>query len=306
MEYRFTKMHGCGNDYVYINCFEQEVPDPHGLSIFVSDRHFGIGSDGLVLIMPSQTCDFRMRMFNADGSEAQMCGNASRCVAKYCYDNRMTSKKEFTLETLAGVKILKVFTYADLGQETAGDPDKVAKVTVNMGEPELVPERIPVICNNERICVSEPLSLPREIIDQLPGPKRGDLRISMTAVSMGNPHAVYFMDSEADLLGLPLENVGPVFETHPAFPEKVNSEFVYIYDRTHARMRVWERGSGETWACGTGSCATLVACVLNGRTGREISLDLNGGTLELVWDEATNCVFMTGPATTVFEGTVEY
>lgn len=299
-------MHGCGNDYVYINCFEQEVADPAGLSKYVSDRHFGIGSDGLVLIMPSQTCDFRMRMFNADGSEAQMCGNASRCVAKYCYDNRMTAKKEFTLETLAGVKILKVFTYSDLGQSVEGDPDTVAKVTVNMGEPVLEPSRVPVICNNETICVSEPLCLPKETIDALPGPGRGDLRISMTAVSMGNPHAVYFMDSVEDLLVLPLEQVGPVFENHPAFPERINSEFVYIYDRNHAKMRVWERGSGETWACGTGSCATLVACVLNGRTDREITLDLNGGSLDLRWDEETNCVFMTGPATKVFEGTVEY
>lgn len=306
MEIRFTKMHGCGNDYVYVNCFGQTVPDPEGLSRYVSDRHFGIGSDGLVLIMPSETCDFRMRMFNADGSEAQMCGNASRCIAKFCYDKRLTTKKEFTLETLAGVKILKVFTYADLGDTSAADPDTVAKVTVNMGMPELVPGKIPVICNNDKICVSEPLCLPKETIEALPGPGRGDLRISMTAVSMGNPHAVYFMDSVDDLLVLPLEKVGPVFENHPAFPERINSEFVYIYDRSHAKMRVWERGSGETWACGTGACATLVACVLNGRTDRSIVLDLNGGSLELLWDEETGCVFMTGPATTVFEGTIEY
>lgn len=286
-------MHGCGNDYVYVNCFEQHIPNPEQLSIYVSDRHFGIGSDGLVLIMPSDTCDFRMRMFNADGSEAQMCGNASRCIAKYCYDHKLTSKKEFTLETLAGVKILKVYTYDDLGLSATGGlaaGNKVAKVTVNMGEPILCPADIPVICANQELCIDQPITIMGE-------------EQRMTCVSMGNPHAVYFCD---DVEHLDLEKIGPAYETDKAFPQRVNSEFVHIYNTTHARMRVWERGSGETWACGTGSCATLVACVLNGKTERKITLDLNGGSLELEWDEQSNCVFMTGLATEVFQGTLEW
>ncbi len=298
MTIKFTKMHGCGNDYVYINCFEQHIAEPEKLSQFVSDRHFGIGSDGLVLIMPSETCDFRMRMFNADGSEAQMCGNASRCVAKYCYDHRLTTKKEFTLETLAGCKILTVYTYGDLGQAVPGTAaaDKVAKVTVNMGQPILKPADIPVNCSDAERCVSLNLGLP--VVEGV------DNRC--TAVSMGNPHAVYVVDSLERVEQLPLEKFGPSYENHSAFPARVNSEFVHIINRTHARMRVWERGSGETWACGTGSCATLVACVLNGLTERQITLDLNGGSLDLLWDEATNCVFMTGPATEVFSGSIEF
>ena len=298
MTIKFTKMHGCGNDYVYVNCFEQHIAEPERLSQFVSDRHFGIGSDGLVLIMPSATCDFRMRMFNADGSEAQMCGNASRCVAKYCYDHGLTDKKEFTLETLAGTKILKVFTYADLGQGVKGtaSAEKVAKVTVNMGEPILRPADIPVKCADDGQCIGQELGLPA--ID--------GVSTACTAVSMGNPHAVYFVDTLERVEQLDLEKFGPAYEHFDAFPARVNSEFVHVIDRNHARMRVWERGSGETWACGTGACATLVACVLNGKTERQITLDLNGGSLELAWDEATNCVFMTGPATEVFTGVLEY
>ena len=298
MTINFTKMHGCGNDYVYVNCFEQHVDNPEKLSQFVSDRHFGIGSDGLVLIMPSKTCDFRMRMFNADGSEAQMCGNASRCVAKYCYDHHLTSKKEFTLETLAGVKILKVYTYGDIGEAVAGTAaaDLVARVTVNMGRPILRPADIPVVCNDAEHCISLDLGLPS--VDGV------DTRC--TAVSMGNPHAIYFVDTLERLEQLPLEQFGPSYERHSAFPARVNSEFVYIINNTHARMRVWERGSGETWACGTGSCATLVACVLNGKTDRHITLDLNGGSLDLLWDEASDCIFMTGPATEVFSGSMEW
>lgn len=314
MTIKFTKMHGCGNDYVYVNCFEHHIENPEQLAIFVSDRHFGIGSDGLVLIMPSASCDFRMRMFNADGSEAQMCGNASRCVAKYCYDNHLTSKKEFTLETLAGIKVLQVFTDAN---------DKVAKVRVNMGEPIFrptdVPVALPAACQSLDKVVSLTLPLPQEIMSQISAiitdpvlPIKGEVSCSdgeglpFTAVSMGNPHAVYFLPSREVVENLPLEQIGPTFEHHPYFPARINSEFVYVYDRSHARMRVWERGSGETWACGTGSCATLVACVLNGLTDRRITLDLNGGSLELEWDEASNCVFMTGPATKVFEGTINF
>ena len=299
MTIKFTKMHGCGNDYVYVNCFEHHIENPEQLAIYVSDRHFGIGSDGLVLIMPSQTCDFRMRMFNADGSEAQMCGNASRCVAKYCYDNHLTSKTEFTLETLAGVKVLKV---------TVGQDGKVEKVRVNMGEPILRPVDVPVALPQQYAgldkAVSIPLPLPQETLDCLASVEK-ELEVRFTVVSMGNPHAVYFLSSRDAVEQLPLEQIGPTFEHHAYFPARINSEFVYIYDRHHARMRVWERGSGETWACGTGSCATLVACVLNGLTDRHITLDLNGGSLELEWAEATNCVFMTGPATKVFEGTIE-
>lgn len=266
MKIQFTKMHGCGNDYVYVNCFDYNIEDPNSLSIRISDRHFGIGSDGLVLIMPSESCDFRMRMFNADGSEAQMCGNASRCIAKYVYDHHLTDKTEFTLETLAGVKVLKVFP---------GKDGIVEKVTVNMGQPEYLPE---------------------QEIEVLGEKKR------MTYVSMGNPHAVYFTE---DVETLDLEKIGPAYENHPYFPNRTNSEFVKIYDKSHARMRVWERGSGETWACGTGSCATLVACVLNGLTDRQITLDLNGGSLDLFWSPEDNNVYMTGPATEVFEGEIE-
>ena len=292
MTIKFTKMHGCGNDYVYVNCFEHHIGNPEQLAIEVSDRHFGIGSDGLVLIMPSATCDFRMRMFNADGSEAQMCGNASRCVAKYCYDNHLTAKTEFTLETLAGVKVLKVY----LGQD-----GKVEKVRVNMGEPILKPVDVPVAFPDmtDAPVVDQLLPLPEAVAALYPAAPKA------TCVSMGNPHAVYFLPGKEVVEQLPLEQVGPTFENHSYFPARINSEFVYIYDRHHARMRVWERGSGETWACGTGSCATLVACVLNGLTERQITLDLNGGSLELEWDEATNCVFMTGPATKVFEGSFE-
>lgn len=280
MTIKFSKMHGCGNDYVYVNCFDFHIEHPEALSQFVSDRHFGIGSDGLVLIMPSETCDFRMRMFNADGSEAQMCGNASRCIAKYVYDHRMTAKKEFTLETLAGVKVLHVFTNAE---------DKVEKVTVNMGQPILRPADIPVVSDSEK-CVDEPIIV------------MGEER-RMTCVSMGNPHAVYFVDAVENL---DLEKMGPSYENHERFPQRTNSEFVELYDSSHARMRVWERGSGETWACGTGACATLVACVLNGKTGRKLNLKLNGGSLDLEWDETSGCVFMTGPATMVFEGSLEW
>ena len=292
MTIKFTKMHGCGNDYVYVNCFEHHIEHPEQLSVYVSDRHFGIGSDGLVLIMPSETCDFRMRMFNADGSEAQMCGNASRCVAKYCYDNHLTSKEEFTLETLAGVKVLRV---------TVGADGKVEKVRVYMGEPILKPYNVPVALPGmtDAPVVDQLLPLPPAVSSLYPAEPRA------TCVSMGNPHAVYFLGSKEAVENLPLEQIGPAFENHAYFPARINSEFVYVYDRRHARMRVWERGSGETWACGTGSCATLVACVLNGLTDRHITLDLNGGSLDLEWDEQTNCVFMTGPATKVFEGTIE-
>ncbi len=273
-------MHGAGNDYVYINCFNEHIEDPNALARFVSDRHFGIGSDGLVLIMPSRECDFRMRMFNADGSEAEMCGNATRCVGKYVYDHRLTAKKEFTLETLAGVKVLQLTTDAN---------DRVERVRVDMGAPILEAADIPVVAD-----ASPVVNLPVEVLGQ---------QQQLTCVSMGNPHAICYVE---DVDGLDLPAIGPAYEHHAIFPRRTNTEFVQVVDRTHVKMRVWERGAGETLACGTGCCATLVACVLCGKTDRHATIHVLGGELDIEWDEATNHVFMTGPATTVFDGTLEW
>lgn len=270
-------MQGAGNDYVYVNCFDQTVSDPHAMAKWVSDRHFGIGSDGLVLIMPSESCDFRMRMFNADGTEAEMCGNATRCVGKYVYDHRLTTSREFTLETKAGVKHLTLFT---------NEEDRVDRVTVDMGAPILEAGQIPVLCD-----LSPVISFPVEVDGKTH---------AITCVSMGNPHAVVFMD-EIDLLDL--EKIGPRFENHSLFPKRTNTEFATVIAPDRIRMRVWERGAGETLACGTGACATLVAAVLNGKTGRKAFLELLGGELEIEWNEETNTILMTGPAETVFEGT---
>lgn len=275
---RFTKMHGLGNDYIYINAFEEEIENPEELSLKISDRHFGIGSDGIVLIMPSKTSDFRMRMFNSDGSEAEMCGNASRCVAKYVYDFGLTNKEEITLETLAGVKILKM-------QLNDG---KVDKVTVNMGQPIIKAKDIPVIHSKE------------EVIDEALNIEGKEYRI--TCVSMGNPHCITYVDEVASFN---LEEVGPKIENHEMFPKRINAEFAEIVDRKNINMRVWERGSGETLACGTGACATLVASVLNDYTDRKATLHLLGGDLEIEWNEGDNNVYMTGPATTVFQGEIE-
>ncbi|MDR1682418.1 MAG: diaminopimelate epimerase [Candidatus Symbiothrix sp.] len=275
---KFTKMHGAGNDYVYVDGFRETVANPKQLAIRVSDRHKGIGSDGLVLILPSETCDFQMRMFNADGSEAQMCGNASRCVAKYVYDNGLTQKTTITLETKAGVKILELFPVNG----------KIEKVKVDMGEPVLSTKCIPVIWNNEKLI--------DETIDFQPE------KLALTAVSMGNPHVVIFMDNIA---GLEIEKIGRKIEIHSMFPEKTNVEFVEIINPSLAKMRVWERGSGETQACGTGACASLVAAVLNHLLERKAVIQLLGGDLELEWNAETNHVLMTGPAVTVFEGEIE-
>ena len=275
---KFTKMHGLGNDYIYINGFEEIVADPGELAIKVSDRHFGIGSDGIVLIMPSDSCDFRMRMFNNDGSEAEMCGNASRCVAKYVYDFGLTDKEEITLETLAGVKILKM-------QIIDG---KVDTVTVNMGAPIIKAADIPVISSKDQV-VDEPLVI-----------EGTEYRI--TCVSMGNPHCISYID---DIRAFNLETIGPKIENHEIFPKRINAEFAKVVDRKNIDMRVWERGSGETLACGTGACATLVASVLNDYTDRKATLHLLGGDLEIEWNEADNNVYMTGPATTVFQGEIE-
>lgn len=273
---RFTKMHGAANDYIYLNGFEYEPEDPEELSREISDRHRGVGSDGLVLILPSDKADFRMRMFNSDGSEAEMCGNASRCVAKYCFERGLTDRSEFTLETLAGIKVLKCDVVDGC----------VRLVTVDMGEPELKPELVPVISRNSDKNVGEPETI-------------GDKTYPITAVSMGNPHAVIFVAEITDdhVLG-----DGPVLEVADIFPHKANIEFAKVLDRNHIQMRVWERGAGETMACGTGACATAVAGVLNDLTDRDVDIMLLGGTLHIHWDAETNHVMMTGPAEFVCDG----
>lgn len=275
---KFTKMHGCGNDYVYVNLFEEQIENPAKVSIAVSDRHFGIGSDGLITIGASEIADFRMRIYNADGSEAEMCGNGIRCVAKYVYDHKLTDKTEITVETGAGVKTLQLTV----------EDDKVTLVRVDMGEPILTPDEIPVVADGDRV-VDEPI-----VVD--------DKEWRMTCVSMGNPHAVVFVD---DVAHFELEKYGPLFENHVRFPKRTNTEFVQIISRNEAIMRVWERGSAETWACGTGTCATVMACILNGLTDNDVLVHLRGGDLRIVYDAKSNHVFMTGPATEVFEGEIQ-
>jgi diaminopimelate epimerase len=268
-------MHGIGNDYVYVDCFREKVENPEELAIKVSDRHKGIGSDGLILIMSSDTCDVRMRMFNADGSEAQMCGNGSRCVGKYFYDAGYTQKQDITLETKAGVKKLQLYPVNG----------KVEKVRVDMGEPVLNVKDIPVVWKQE--------TLVNQQIDFIPE------KYTLTCVSMGNPHAVIFTEG---IDQLDLEKIGKKIENHPMFPQKVNVEFVEILSPTHAKMRVWERGSGETQACGTGACAVEVAAVLNGKLERKATISLLGGDLELEWNDTNNHIYMTGEAVEVFKG----
>jgi len=275
---KFTKMQGLGNDYIYVNCLNETIERPSEVAKFVSDRHFGIGSDGLVLIMPSKTADFQMRMFNSDGSEAEMCGNAIRCVGKYLYDNRLTDKTAVRVDTLAGIKILDMML----------ENGKVVLVKVDMGEPILKPADIPVISNKD-LFVSEPV--------RVDGKTYG-----LTCVSMGNPHAVTYVD---DVAGFPLEVVGRSIETHGLFPRKINVEFVQVIDRKNLRMRVWERGAGETLACGTGACAVLVASVLNEICERKASIKLLGGELSIEWSDKDNHVYMTGPAVKVFDGEID-
>jgi diaminopimelate epimerase len=272
---KFVKMHGTGNDYVYISCFEQNVENPQELAIKVSDRHKGIGSDGLILIMPSKICDFRMRIFNADGSEAQMCGNGARCVGKFVYDKGYTNKKKISLETLAGIKTLELFPI----------DGKVKKVKVDMGSPVLNVKNIPVVWTESKLI--------NTVIEFKPE------KYAVTAVSMGNPHAVIFTE---DIDSLDLETTGRKIENHPMFPERVNVEFVEILSPVHAKMRVWERGSGETLACGTGACAVGVAGTLNNKLERKSTISLAGGELEIEWNENNNHVYLTGEAVTVFEG----
>lgn len=283
---KFTKMHGCGNDYVYVDCTKEVIPDIEATAIRVSDRHFGIGSDGLILIKSSEVADFEMDMYNADGSRGKMCGNGIRCVAKYVYDHGLTNKTEITVDTQAGIKTLQL-TVCD---------GKVSKVCVDMGEPILIPQEIPVkasvlgLADDRReAIVAQPFTIANSSYD-------------ITCVSMGNPHCITFIDE--DVRSFPLESIGPLFEKHELFPEGVNTEFVNIIDKEHLRMRVWERGSGETLACGTGACAVAVASYLNGFTGRNVDIELMGGHLEIAYDAATNHVFMTGPATEVFSGEI--
>ncbi len=275
---KFTKMQGLGNDYIYINCTNAEVDNPSEVARRVSDRHFGIGSDGLVLILPSQNADFKMRMFNSDGSESEMCGNAIRCVGKYVYDNGLTEKKVINIETLAGIKVLTLTV----------ENGKVCLVRVDMGEPILEPKNIPVNTDKSRF-ISEPVVV-------------GNYEFNVTAVSMGNPHAVAYIDNVDNF---PLNEIGPKMETHKLFPRKVNAEFVQIIDKNTLKMRVWERGAGETLACGTGACAVLVASVLNNVSERAATIKLLGGDLYIEWSEKDNHVYMTGPAVKVFDGEIE-
>ncbi|WP_129128126.1 diaminopimelate epimerase [Geomonas oryzae] len=276
---KFTKMQGAGNDYVYVDCFKETVQDPAAAAIKVSNRNFGIGSDGLILIMPSEVADVRMRMFNSDGSESEMCGNGIRCVAKYAYDHGIVSKKEITAETGAGILTLQLFT--DSG-------DKVEKVRVNMGPPRLTRKEIPMLGNPDEKVVSQPLNVLHSTFN-------------ITCASMGNPHCVIFVD---DVGNFPVEKYGPIIENHELFPRRTNVEFVQIISRTEVRQRTWERGAGETLACGTGSSAVTAACILNGLTEKKIVNHLLGGDLEMEWSEDGN-IYMTGPAVEVFSGEIE-
>ena len=272
-------MHGCGNDYVYINGFTQHIPQEAKPDFvrFVSDRHFGIGSDGVIFINPAQEADFEMEMYNADGSRSEMCGNGIRCVAKYVHDRGLTEQTQFSIISGGQVK------YMDL---TVVD-GCTTLVKVDMGEPILVSDQVPVVSEN------------RQVVDETIEVLGKEYR--MTCVSMGNPHAVVFWE---DVENLEIEKIGPWFENHERFPRRTNTEFVEIQDTEHVKMRVWERGTGETLACGTGCCATAVACVLNGKTGRHVTVQVLGGEVIIDWDEETNHVFMTGPGEFVFDGEI--
>ncbi len=272
---KFTKMHGIGNDYVYINCFEETVENPGELARAMSDRHFGVGSDGLILIKPSEKADFEMRMYNADGSEGAMCGNGIRCVAKYVYDYGLTDRTRISIDTRSGIKYL----------ELTVEDGRMKLARVNMGSPELRADKIPIVCDKEQV-IHEPIEV-------------DGVTYYMTGVSMGNPHAVVYVD---DVENFEIEKIGPLFEHHPVFPDRVNTEFCKVLDDHTVRMRVWERGAGETLACGTGACAVAVASVLNGYTAQEITVKLRGGDLQIEWDRGNNQVTMTGPAKVVFDG----
>ncbi|MCR4925764.1 MAG: diaminopimelate epimerase [Clostridiales bacterium] len=278
---KFTKMHGAGNDYIYVNCFEEKIADRNAVAKKISDRHFGIGSDGLICIEPSDVADFKMDMYNSDGSQGKMCGNATRCVAKYVFDNGMTDKEEISLETLSGIKYIKVKT----------ENNKVVQATVNMGEPILTPKEIPVNVGSSDIVLGEKITIDGK-------------NYEMTCVSMGNPHCVVYVDDVDDVN---IEKVGPLFENCPLFPDRINTEFIQRIDSETIKMRVWERGAGETLACGTGACASVVATVLNeyAKKDSDVKVILRGGELTIRWDSESNNVFMTGPAQTVFTGEID-
>ncbi len=277
---KFTKMHGCGNDYIYVDGAKERISQERKPEIVrrISDRHFGIGGDGVIFIDPSQEADFEMEMYNMDGSRAEMCGNGIRCVAKFVYDRGLTDKTSVSVISCGKVK------YLDLNI-TDG---KVSTVKVNMGSPILKAADIPVLSEKEQV-IGEQIDVDGRTYE-------------MTCVSMGNPHAVIFMDEVSDL---PLEKIGPSFENHERFPNRINTEFVRILDEENVEMRVWERGTGETLACGTGACAVAAACVLNGLTKDEITVKLLGGSLQIRWDREADLIYMTGPAVTVFEGEIE-
>lgn len=272
---KFTKMEGCGNDYVYVNGFEEKIDNPNEVAIAVSDRHFGIGSDGLIIINPSEVADFKMCMYNADGSEGKMCGNGIRCVAKYVYDFNLTDKDVITVETLSGIKTLKLNV----------ENGKVKTVRVNMGAPILECDKVPVKYDDEKM-INKPVKVDGKTFN-------------ITCVSIGNPHAVTFIN---DTDNLEIEKIGPKFENNEIFPDKVNTEFIQIIDKKTVKMRVWERGSGETFACGTGACASVVASVLNRLTENKVTVKLLGGELEIEYNQDENTVYMTGPARVVFTG----
>jgi len=277
---KFTKMQGCGNDYVYVNCFEETVDNPSKLAKAISDRHFGVGSDGLILIMPSDFADCRMRMFNWDGSESEMCGNGVRCVGKFVHDRGVVNKDTITVETLAGIKTLKL---------KLNDKNETVSLTVDMGEPILKPDEIPVVSQENPVKNLTLTAYDREFV--------------FTCVSMGNPHAVTFIDNVDDF---DIEKYGPVLEVDKHFPKRANIEFVQIVDKNHLKMRVWERGTGETLACGTGTCATVVAAVINEKSDRNnVDVKLLGGNLQITWAKNDNHVYMTGPAEFSFDGVWE-
>lgn len=279
---KFTKMHGCGNDYIYVDGKKEQVPKEQKPEIVrkLSDRHFGIGGDGVIFINPSQEADFEMEMYNMDGSRAEMCGNGIRCVAKFVYDKGLTDKTSISIISCGRIK------YLDLTVEKG----KVSTVKVNMGTPILRSADIPVTSENEN---EEIISQDIEVLGKI---------YKMTCVSMGNPHAVIFME---DVAGLKIEEIGPFFENHPRFPNRINTEFVKVIDKDTVEMRVWERGTGETLACGTGACATVVSCILNGLTNDTVTVKLLGGSLQIQWDRQVDLVYMTGPAATVFEGEID-
>ncbi|GFI22101.1 diaminopimelate epimerase [Lachnospiraceae bacterium] len=284
---KFTKMHGCGNDYIYVNGFVEQIAakcKPE-LVRWLSDRHFGIGGDGVIFINPGKSANFEMEMYNADGTRAQMCGNGIRCVAKYVYDYGLTNQTNITIESFGQVKYLTL---------VLGEDGKVSTVRVNMGAPILAASQIPVVSKNEQV-VDEDITVDGKTF-------------KMTCVSMGNPHAVVFLQCAVqnfDIKNFDIEKIGPHFENHPRFPERTNTEFVQVIDKNNVHMRVWERGTGETLACGTGCCATVVACVLNGLTDTKVTVKVLGGEILCEWDRTENIVYMTGPAETVFDGEIK-